>query len=135
MIGDRWGVTDDEVARHYPCDDVVPSPAMQVWRGVTVRCTPDELWPWVIQIRLAPYSYDWIDNLGRRSPPELRNLPEVVAGQSFTTAATRPNGLILSVSTGEQLIVEVIGAANATPAQVASRIAGAAAERLAPEPF
>ena len=23
MIGDRWNVTDDEVARSYPCDEIV----------------------------------------------------------------------------------------------------------------
>ena len=66
MIGDRWGVTDGEVARHYPCDDVVPVPTLQAWRGVTVRTPADRVWPWVAQIRLAPYAYDWIDNLGRR---------------------------------------------------------------------
>ena len=72
VLGDRWGVTDAEVARRYPCDDVVPAPVLQVWRGVTVRATPELVWPWVTQLRLAPYSYDWIDNLGRRSPQELQ---------------------------------------------------------------
>ena len=66
MIGDRWNVTDDEVARHYPCDDFVPKPTLQAWRGVTVQSTPETLWRWVSQIRIAPYSYDWIDNLGHR---------------------------------------------------------------------
>lgn len=111
MIGDRWGVTDDEVARHYPCDDIVPSPILQAWRGVTVRVLPDELWPWVAQIRLAPYSYDWIDNLGRRSPQELQALPEPAAGQHFSTAAaTRRLGRILSVSPGEQITGRIAGA-------------------------
>lgn len=110
MIGDRWGVTDDEVARHYPCDDFVSSPALQVWRGVTVNCKPDELWPWVIQIQLAPYSYDWIDNLGRRSPQELRALPDPVVGQNFTTAATRPAGRILAVLPGVHLTGSIVGA-------------------------
>jgi hypothetical protein len=110
VIGDRWGVTDDEVARHYPCDDIVASPVLQAWRGVTVRTTPDGLWPWVAQIRLAPYSYDWIDNLGCRSPQELRALPEPTAGQHFTTAATRRLGRILSVSPGEQLTGRIAGA-------------------------
>ena len=72
MIGDRWNVTDDEVARHYPCDDFVPKPTLQAWRGVTVQTTPETLWRWVSQIRIAPYSYDWIDNLGRRSPQPAR---------------------------------------------------------------
>jgi hypothetical protein len=89
MIGDRWGVTEGEVARHYPCDDLISEPAVQVWRGVTVHATPDRLWPWVGQIRLAPYSYDWIDNLGRRSPQELRGLPQPAVGDPFTTAAGR----------------------------------------------
>lgn len=110
MIGDRWGVTDDEVAAHYPCDDVVATPVLQVWRGVTVRCSPEVLWPWVAQIRLAPYSYDWIDNLGRTSPRELRALPEPAVGQNFSTAATRPTGRILSVSPGEQLTGRIVGA-------------------------
>lgn len=29
---------------------------MEAWRGVTVRARPQEVWPWVAQIRLAPYS-------------------------------------------------------------------------------
>ena len=110
MIGDRWGVTDDEAARHFPCDDIVPSPVLQAWRGVTVHTTPARLWPWVAQLRLAPYSYDWIDNLGRRSPQELRGLPEPAAGQHFTTAATRPMGRIISVTPAEQLTGEILGA-------------------------
>jgi hypothetical protein len=110
VIGDRWGVTDDEVARHYPCDDIVSSPVLQAWRGVTVRATPDRLWAWVAQIRLAPYSYDWIDNLGRRSPRELRALSEPAAGEPFTTAATRRLGRILSVSPVEELTGWIGGA-------------------------
>ena len=86
VIGDRWGVTDAEVARRYPCDDIVQAPTLQAWRGVTVRAPADRVWPWVTQIRLAPYSYDWIDNLGRRSPRELRGLPEPRAGEPFTAA-------------------------------------------------
>ncbi len=103
-------MTDAEVARHYPCDDIVRSPVLQAWRAVTVRTKPDGLWPWVAQIRLAPYSYDWIDNLGRRSPRELRALPEAAAGQHFSTAATRPLGRILSAAWPEQLTGRIAGA-------------------------
>jgi hypothetical protein len=91
-------------------DDVVPAPVLQAWRAVTVGAKPDRLWPWVAQIRLAPYSYDWIDNLGRRSPRELRALPEPAADQHFTTAATRPLGRILSVAAQEQLTGRIGGA-------------------------
>jgi hypothetical protein len=109
MIGDRWNVTDDEVARHYPCDDFVHTPTLRAWRGVSVHATPEALWPWVGQIRIAPYSYDWIDNLGRRSPQRLMGLPEPAVGEPFTTAATRRFGRILAVEPPEQLTGEIMG--------------------------
>jgi hypothetical protein len=108
MIGDRWNVSDDEVARRYPCDELVSTPTLQAWRGVTVHTTPEALWPWVGQIRLAPYSYDWIDNLGRRSPQRLVGLPEPVVGESFSTAATRPFGHILAVERPKHLTGEIM---------------------------
>jgi hypothetical protein len=112
VIGDRWGVTDAEVARRYPCDDDVAAPTLQAWRGIAVRVPADRVWPWVAQIRLAPYSYDWIDNLGRRSPRELRDLPEPQAGEPFTTAfGGRPAGRILSVEPGVQFTGMIMGAA------------------------
>ena len=110
MIGDRWGVTDAEVERRYPCDDVVRTPVLQAWRGVTVASTTDDVWPWIAQIRLGPYSYDLIDNFGRRSPQELRNLPEPVPGEPFTTSGGRWLGTILSVTAGEQLTGRIMGA-------------------------
>lgn len=112
MIGDRWGVTQDETARRYPCDDLVPNPVLQAWRGVTARATPEHVWPWVAQIRLAPYSYDWIDNFGRRSPQELRGLPEPSVGESFTTAMGGVAcGRIVAVEPGKHLTGTIVGAA------------------------
>jgi hypothetical protein len=86
VVGDRWGVSEHEVVRSYPCDDFVSSPRLQAWRGVWVQAPAEVVWPWVAQVRLAPYSYDWIDNRGRRSPRELAGLPEPRAGDRFTTA-------------------------------------------------
>jgi hypothetical protein len=71
VIGDRWGVSSSETLRSYPCDGFVHSPTLQAWRGVTVEAPADAMWPWVAQVRIAPYSYDWIDNLGHCSPREL----------------------------------------------------------------
>lgn len=110
MIGDRWGVRDDETACGYPCDAIVPDPALRAWRGVTVAAAPAQVWPWIVQIRLAPYSYDWIDNLGRRSPRELRGLADPVVGAPFTTAAGRPLGRIVAVAPGEHLTARIMGA-------------------------
>jgi hypothetical protein len=108
-LGDRWGVSDAELARHYPCDDVVGVPVLQAWRGVTVDAPPERVWPWVAQIRLAPYSYDWIDNLGRHSPQQLRGLPDPVPGEHFTRAGGRRLGRVLSVDPGEQLTGRIMG--------------------------
>lgn len=111
MIADRWGVTNAETMRWYPCDDFVPDPVLQAWRGVTVRAKPERVWQWVSQIRLGPYSYDWIDNLGRRSPQSLRGLPEPVVGESFTTAlGGRRIGRIVAVERGKHLTGTIAGA-------------------------
>lgn len=109
MIADRWGVTKAETERHYPCDDVVPDPAWQAWRGVTVDAPADRVWPWVRQVRLAPYSYDWIDNLGRRSPRELRDLADPRVGDPFTATAGRPVGRVVAVAPGEHLTATIMG--------------------------
>jgi hypothetical protein len=110
MIGDRWGVGDSEVLRAYPCDDLVASPVLQAWRGVRIEAPAAAVWPWVAQIRLAPYSYDWIDNRGRRSPRELAGLPEPRAGDRFTTVGGRALGRIVSADPGRQLTGTIMGA-------------------------
>jgi hypothetical protein len=110
VIGDRWGVSETEILRSYPCDAFVASPTLQAWRGVRVEAPAEAVWPWVAQVRLAPYSYDWIDNLGRRSPRELAGLPEPRVGERFTTAGGRAWGRIVSVDPGKQLTGTIGGA-------------------------
>jgi hypothetical protein len=104
------GVSDSEILRSYPYDDYVVSPTLQAWRGVRVEAPAAAVWPWVAQVRLAPYSYDWIDNLGRRSPRELVGLPEPRVGEAFTTAGGRKRGRIVSVNPGQQLTGTIMGA-------------------------
>jgi hypothetical protein len=78
---------------------------------VTVRAQPEQVWLWVKQIQLAPYSYDWIDNLGRRSPRRLLTVPDPVPGEPFTVAmGGRHFGHVLSVTPGEQLTGRIMGA-------------------------
>jgi hypothetical protein len=60
--------------------------------------------------RLAPYSYDWIDNRGRGSARELAGLPEPRAGERFTTAGGRALGRIVSAEPGRQLTGTIMGA-------------------------
>jgi hypothetical protein len=66
-----WGATDDETRRTYSADGLLEGPQVSMTRAVTVLAPPDVTWRWVCQLSVAPYSYDWVDNLGRRSPREL----------------------------------------------------------------
>jgi hypothetical protein len=110
MLGDRWGVTTAETQRAYECDDFVDRPELRAWRGVRVDAPAAAVWPWVGQVRVAPYSYDWIDNLGRPSPRRLLDLPEPVVGEPFTTAGGRRLGRIVAVTPGRQLTATIMGA-------------------------
>ncbi len=109
MIADRWGVTDAEVAQHYGCDDVVPEPVLEAWRGVTVAAPAPVVWEWVGQVRAAPYSYDRVDNRGRRSPQQLLGLEPPVVGEPFTRSGGRPLGRVLAVVDGAELTGTVMG--------------------------
>jgi hypothetical protein len=102
-------VDDDEVARSFPCDRWVARPTLAAWRGVTVQAPAADVWPWVSQVRLAPYSYDWIDNGGRSSPREIVGLPPAAPGDPFTRAAGKQLGRILSVDPPHQLTGRIAG--------------------------
>lgn len=110
MLGDRWGVSPAETRLVFGCDALVADPTLQAWRGVTVQAGPDVVWAWVRQVRLAPYSYDWVDNLGRRSPRALADLPDPQVGDPFTAVAGRPTGRVLAVEPGRELTATIMGA-------------------------
>lgn len=109
MIADRWGVRPEEVRSRFGCDAHVSSPALEAWRGVDVLADAATVWNRVGQIRTAPYSYDWIDNLARRSPRHLLGLPEPTVGEPFTRCGGRPVGEILAVEPGRELTGRILG--------------------------
>jgi hypothetical protein len=76
----RWGATDEEVRRRMPGDNLMPD-AASTTRAITIAASPQQVWPWLVQIgygRAGWYSYDWIDNDGQpsadRAVPELQQL-------------------------------------------------------------
>ena len=85
-IAYSWGSTEEERALDFPCDRHLPGAEDAVFRAVTVEAPPAVLFRWLCQLRAAPYSYDWIDNLGRRSPRELTpGLERLEVGQRVMT--------------------------------------------------
>jgi hypothetical protein len=81
-ISETWGTTSEERNRGFPCDGLLLNPDVAVYRGVTIRARPETVFRWLCQLRVAPYSYDWIDNCGRQSPRLLTpGLDQLAIGQ------------------------------------------------------
>lgn len=82
----EWGSTAEERARSYPCDGVVEDPDAEVFRAVDVEAPQAVAFRWLCQLRAAPYSYDKLDNFGRRSPQRLTpGLEQLQCGQRMAT--------------------------------------------------
>lgn len=78
-----WGTTAAERRAPFPCDRLLPEAGEACFRGVGVRAEAPVVFRWLCQLRVAPYSYDWIDNRGRRSPGTLTpGLDELEVGQT-----------------------------------------------------
>lgn len=83
-------------------DEVVSgcSIASQVWvRAVGINASSSTVFNWVTQLRRAPYSYDCIDNFGRRSPVVLDvGLASINVGDAVMTIFR-----VVNVTRGEEV--------------------------------
>ncbi len=83
-LGASWGVEPAEKDLAYACDGLAGPFDGDFYRGVTVQAPPAAVFRWLCQLRAAPYSYDWIDNYGRRSPRQLTpGLENLSVGQTM----------------------------------------------------
>src|SRR5947209_4001933 len=70
-IAETWGSTPEERALQFACDNLIPDADAVYFRAIDVNAPAPVVFRWLCQLRVAPYSYDWIDNGGQRSPRQL----------------------------------------------------------------
>ncbi len=83
-VMDRWGAAPAEVASTLPGDELLPDAAEVVNRAVTIQASPEQIYPWLLQLgadKAGMYSYTWLENLiacpqtnADRIHPEWQNL-------------------------------------------------------------
>jgi len=76
-----WGATKQEVNRHMAGDELLEDPALNATRAVEIKASPEQVWPWLVQMgykRAGLYSFGGLDNGGvpsaERIIPEYQNL-------------------------------------------------------------
>lgn len=95
----EWGDLSGTVAAPAPPGHDGPVAS----RGVRVAAPLDRVWRWVQQLQVAPYSYDLVDNLGRRSPRTLtRGVPEFRPGARLLVVFT-----VRSVEPQQRVVLEM----------------------------
>ncbi len=76
----HWGATAAEAARPMPGDALSRNPTFLATRAITIDGTPEEIWPWLVQMgygRAGFYGYDILENLG--SPRGLRSADTIAS--------------------------------------------------------
>jgi proline iminopeptidase len=74
---DVLGSHGEEVAGLYPGAELVPEGKRSGTMAVTIEASPEQVWPWLVQMgwdRAGWYSWDRLDNAGR--PSATRVHPE-----------------------------------------------------------
>lgn len=70
MIFQFWGATTEEIRDSIVGDNLCRDATLIATRSITISAPPKDVFPWIRQMgfgRAGWYSYDWIDNLGRKS--------------------------------------------------------------------
>lgn len=88
-VSTTWGTDSHERQLKFPCDGLINTPDAELYRGISISAAPEVVFRWLCQLRVAPYSYDWIDNGGRQSPQQLiPGLDRLEIGQDVMTIFT-----------------------------------------------
>lgn len=79
-----WNATDEERQATYPCDRHMGAEYRGMLRAIDIQAPVSVVFRGVCQLKVASYSYDWIDNMGGRSPRLLTPSADFLEpGQNF----------------------------------------------------
>ena len=62
-IAKTWGSTPEERLMSFPCDRYIDSSDEAYFRAMDMNAPAPILFRWLCQLKVASYSYDWIDRL------------------------------------------------------------------------
>lgn len=74
-----WGASDSEIRQAMPGDHLEPPPEFFATRAITIAGTPEQIWPWLLQMgygRAGYYGFDIIENLG--SPGGIHSAEQIL---------------------------------------------------------
>jgi hypothetical protein len=79
-----WNATEEDWLEGYPCDRYIHVPYRSFMRAIDIDAPADVVFRWLCQLKVAPYSYDLVDNWFRRSPRQLTpGVDHLETGQPF----------------------------------------------------
>lgn len=115
----NWGASPAEITGSMAGDDLIANPALNATRSISISSPPEQVFPWLKQMgfgRAGWYSYDLLDNLGRRSADRINpawqdlNSGDIVPGGpiNFTALIVEP----------PHTLVLVLGSPTRTPRRI-----------------
>jgi hypothetical protein len=98
-------------------DDLCANATVVATRCITIPAPPQDVFPWIRQMgfgRAGWYSYDWLDNLGRKSASRVHEeWQDVNTGDSVPAGPTSFQAAIVSPS--QHFVLEVKNGKKMTP--------------------
>ena len=70
----NWNATSDEEKELFPCDRYMTSEYRSLIRAIDVSASANIVFRWICQLRIAPYSYDWLDSWTMEGAKALASL-------------------------------------------------------------
>jgi hypothetical protein len=94
----------------FPSDALLPDAAAQVADAITIAATPEQIWPWLVQMgcrRGGFYSVDLLDNAGVPSAREIHpELQQLAVGDIIPATPKGPDGFeVLQIDEPRALVL------------------------------